>query len=117
MEEVGLMPAVETVRGPVDTADLGRTLMHEHVFVLGAEHVVNYGAGAWWDEETGEKHESTVIAWKAAINGKHYGDWIMVSPPLAEEDLEAYEACREMLHEHAKEKLALIDPTAKFAHF
>ncbi|SNS44581.1 phosphotriesterase family protein [Actinomadura mexicana] len=45
------MPAVETVRGPVDAAALGRTLMHEHVFVLGAENVQNYGAGDWWDEE------------------------------------------------------------------
>ncbi|GAA4058726.1 phosphotriesterase-related protein [Actinomadura miaoliensis] len=45
------MPAVETVRGPVDVADLGRTLMHEHVFVVSAEHMANYGAGAWWDEE------------------------------------------------------------------
>lgn len=25
--------------------------MHEHVFVLGSEHVHNYGAGDWWDEE------------------------------------------------------------------
>ena len=28
------MPHVETLRGPVDTAQLGFTLMHEHVFVL-----------------------------------------------------------------------------------
>jgi phosphotriesterase-related protein len=45
------MPSVETARGPVDTAALGRTLMHEHVFVLSTEHVQNYGAGAWWDED------------------------------------------------------------------
>lgn len=45
------MPTVETVRGPVDTADLGATLMHEHVFVLSTEHVQNYGAGDWWDED------------------------------------------------------------------
>ncbi|WP_433336982.1 phosphotriesterase family protein [Spirillospora sp. CA-294931] len=45
------MPAVETVAGPVDVAALGRTLMHEHVFVLSAEHVQNHGAGAWWDED------------------------------------------------------------------
>lgn len=45
------MPAVDTVRGPVDTSALGRTLMHEHVFVLGSEHVANYGEGGWWDEE------------------------------------------------------------------
>jgi phosphotriesterase-related protein len=45
------VPTVETVRGPVDTADLGATLMHEHVFVLSTEHVQNYGDGEWWDED------------------------------------------------------------------
>jgi phosphotriesterase-related protein len=45
------VPTVETVRGPIDTADLGATLMHEHVFVLSTEHVQNYGAGDWWDED------------------------------------------------------------------
>jgi len=47
------VPTVETVRGPVDTADLGPTLMHEHVFVLSTEHLQNYGLGdgGWWDEE------------------------------------------------------------------
>ena len=28
------MPQVQTARGPVDTAELGQTLMHEHIFVL-----------------------------------------------------------------------------------
>ena len=45
------MPTVETVRGPIDTADMGPTLMHEHVFVLSTEHVQNYGEGDWWDED------------------------------------------------------------------
>jgi phosphotriesterase-related protein len=45
------VPTVETVRGPVDTAELGATLMHEHVFVLSTEHVQNYGMGDWWDED------------------------------------------------------------------
>ena len=45
------MSTVETIRGPVDVADLGPTLMHEHVFVLSPEHVDNYGVGSWWDEE------------------------------------------------------------------
>jgi phosphotriesterase-related protein len=45
------MPTVETVRGPIDTSDMGPTLMHEHVFVLSTEHVQNYGAGDWWDED------------------------------------------------------------------
>ncbi|MFJ8582923.1 phosphotriesterase [Micromonospora sp. NPDC093277] len=45
------MPTVETVKGPVDVHHLGRTLMHEHVFVVSAEHVDNHGADVWWDEE------------------------------------------------------------------
>ncbi|MGR7024188.1 phosphotriesterase family protein [Geodermatophilus sp. URMC 62] len=36
------MPQVQTVRGPVDTAELGPTLMHEHVFVLNADVQQNY---------------------------------------------------------------------------
>jgi phosphotriesterase-related protein len=45
------MAAVETVRGQVDTGDLGPTLMHEHIFFMSTEHMQNYGDGAWWDEE------------------------------------------------------------------
>ncbi len=44
------MTAVETVRGPVDVADLGRTYMHEHVFVLSADVQQNY-PGEWGDED------------------------------------------------------------------
>jgi phosphotriesterase-related protein len=45
---------VETVRGPVDVARLGRTLMHEHVFVLQPEALQNYGhlwGESFWDED------------------------------------------------------------------
>lgn len=45
------MPAVETVKGPVEVDALGPTLMHEHVFVLSTEHAQNYGDGDWWDED------------------------------------------------------------------
>jgi phosphotriesterase-related protein len=49
------LPAiVETVRGPVDVARLGRTLMHEHVFVLDPAALRNYGrswGASYWDEE------------------------------------------------------------------
>ena len=34
---------VETVRGPVELAELGPTLMHEHVFVLDPEALINFG--------------------------------------------------------------------------
>ena len=35
------MASVETVRGPVELANLGRTLVHEHLFVLGA-HIADF---------------------------------------------------------------------------
>jgi phosphotriesterase-related protein len=44
------MPQINTVRGPLDTAQLGVTLMHEHVFVLSAEIMQNYPE-SWGDEE------------------------------------------------------------------
>lgn len=42
------MASVQTVRGSIDSSELGRTLCHEHVFVLGEEHRLNYEE---WDEE------------------------------------------------------------------
>jgi phosphotriesterase-related protein len=43
------MAQVETVRGPIDVASMGPTLMHEHVFVLNEEVRRNYPAD--WDEQ------------------------------------------------------------------
>jgi len=43
------MVAVPTVTGSVDSADLGRVLAHEHVFVLGEEYRQNYQGD--WDED------------------------------------------------------------------
>lgn len=44
------MVAVPTVTGSIDSADLGRVLAHEHVFVLGEEYRQNYQDD--WDEDT-----------------------------------------------------------------
>jgi phosphotriesterase-related protein len=44
------VPQVQTVRGPVDTAELGPTLMHEHVFVLTADVQQNY-PDEWGNED------------------------------------------------------------------
>lgn len=41
------MADVQTVTGPIDSSELGRTYAHEHVFVLGEEHRLNYQD---WDE-------------------------------------------------------------------
>ena len=43
------MSTVQTVRGPLDPAQLGPTLMHEHIFVLSTEIMQNY-PDAWGDE-------------------------------------------------------------------
>lgn len=50
------MPQVQTVKGPVDTAELGQTLMHEHVFVLTADVQQNY------PEEWGSEDERVADA-------------------------------------------------------
>lgn len=44
------MPLVNTVTGPVDTADLGQVLMHEHLFVLDPEIQASFPA-EWGSEE------------------------------------------------------------------
>jgi len=44
------MSTVQTARGPIDTAKLGRTLMHEHVFVISTEIQQNYPE-EWGAEE------------------------------------------------------------------
>jgi phosphotriesterase-related protein len=45
-----LMPQVATALGPVDVSALGRTLMHEHIFVLTADAQANYPE-EWGSEE------------------------------------------------------------------
>jgi phosphotriesterase-related protein len=47
---------VETVRGPVPAESLGRTLAHDHVFILGHETLANFNHSwgePWWDEDRG----------------------------------------------------------------
>jgi phosphotriesterase-related protein len=44
------MAEVQTVRGPIDSTQLGTTLMHEHVFVLDTEILQNYPED-WGAEE------------------------------------------------------------------
>jgi phosphotriesterase-related protein len=50
MREDSGVATVETARGPVEAAELGRTLMHEHVFVLTADVQQNY-PDEWGDED------------------------------------------------------------------
>ncbi|MGO1349503.1 MAG: phosphotriesterase family protein [Brevibacterium aurantiacum] len=43
------MAQVQTVTGPIDSSSLGRTLVHEHIFIVNEEMRQNYDMG--WDEE------------------------------------------------------------------
>lgn len=36
------MATVQTIRGPIDSAALGRVLVHEHIFLMDAEYTLNY---------------------------------------------------------------------------
>ena len=45
------MSTVHTARGPVDSTELGRTYMHEHVFVLTPDVQQNFPE-LWGDEDT-----------------------------------------------------------------
>jgi phosphotriesterase-related protein len=44
------MPQIHTVKGAIETENLGQTLMHEHIFVLSSEINQNYPE-VWGDEE------------------------------------------------------------------
>ena len=44
------MTTVETAKGPIDSAELGRVLMHEHVFVISTEIQQNHPE-EWGSEE------------------------------------------------------------------
>ncbi len=53
------MTNVETVRGPVESGRLGRTLMHEHIFVLDPAMLRSYGTAwgtSYWDEDREVAH-------------------------------------------------------------
>lgn len=51
------MPVINTARGAIDVADLGVTLMHEHVFVMTTEIMENYPE-SWGD---GAKREADAV--------------------------------------------------------
>ncbi|GGO92365.1 phosphotriesterase [Nocardioides phosphati] len=62
------MTTIDTVRGPVDSADLGVTLMHEHVFVLTSDVQANYPDE--WGSEDARVADAVVKlqrAWDAGV--------------------------------------------------
>jgi phosphotriesterase-related protein len=65
---------VETARGPIPTASLGKVLMHEHVFILSPEIVQNY------PEEWGDEDERIADAHKRLTELKQAGIDTIVDP-------------------------------------
>jgi phosphotriesterase-related protein len=61
------MSQVRAVRGPVDTADLGPTYMHEHIFVLTADVQQNY-PGKWGGEDERIADAVTKLSALAALS-------------------------------------------------
>lgn len=59
------MATVQTVTGEIDCRQLGRVLMHEHVFVMNHEYQVNYPE-TWDDDERTEDAVKKLIALKGA---------------------------------------------------
>lgn len=51
------MTTLNTVKGTIDSAELGRTLVHEHIFVIGEEYRQNYQSD--WEED--EKVADAVV--------------------------------------------------------
>lgn len=43
------MATVQTIKGSIDSSELGKVLIHEHIFVLGEEYRLNYQDD--WDED------------------------------------------------------------------
>lgn len=59
------MAKVLTVTGPVDSADLGTTLMHEHIFVLDPDVTRNW-PGQWDEEEQVRRAHTRLVELKSA---------------------------------------------------
>ncbi|MBK1783498.1 phosphotriesterase family protein [Prauserella cavernicola] len=59
------MATVQTVTGEADSTQLGRVLMHEHVFVINHEYEVNYPE-TWDDEQRTEDAVAKLVALEAA---------------------------------------------------
>jgi phosphotriesterase-related protein len=70
------MAEVQTVRGPIDTAALGTTLMHEHVFVLTPEVQQNY------PEEWGSEDDRVADAVAKLTELKSIGVDTIVDPTV-----------------------------------
>src|SRR5665647_3886803 len=90
------MSVVQTVRGPVDTAALGKVLMHEHVFVLGTEMRENYADyPSTWDEK---QRVSDAVAKLTELKSRGIDTIVAVSyTHLRAHETDSYLVCRLLL--------------------
>jgi phosphotriesterase-related protein len=59
------MAKVQTLRGPIDTSELGRVLIHEHVFLMHTEYTYNYRLD-FFEDATIQQAADRLNALKAA---------------------------------------------------
>lgn len=62
------MTIVPTVLGPVDSAELGTTLMHEHVFLIQPEIAINYPERFDADAEDAQAHQQLTDLKKSGVD-------------------------------------------------
>src|SRR6476620_7966080 len=67
------MSQINTVRGPIDSTELGRTYMHEHVFVLTPDVQQNY-PDEWGSEDERVADAVTKLRALAAMVGAEVPD-------------------------------------------
>ena len=71
------MTTIHSVRGPLETEKLGRVLMHEHVFILDPDFLINYPELDGFDDD-----ESVVVvtACTETVTGEDALAIVPVSP-------------------------------------
>ena len=82
MPQVQTGHTVETVTGPVDTTELGQTLMHEHVFVLNADVQQNYPE-EWGSEDDRVADAMQKLTKLAATGVRTIVDPTVIGTPVA----------------------------------
>jgi len=106
--------AVQTARGPVDSADLGRTLMHEHIFVLTPDVQQNHDE--WNEQEQVDNAVAKLTELKAAgfdTKVKTIGNRELYEPALEKGQIQVIPEYAGTLTEFLNKKQNGADAAAK----
>lgn len=60
-----MVKTIETIKGPIDSSELGATLTHEHIFVRNLEVEANYPAPEWHVEKCIERARAGLLELKS----------------------------------------------------